>query len=397
MISEKRSHFNALFTEEKYNQFIEKLDSKFNYKIPFRVAETPVFVSTEFKNKLVLAGNEIIQSILSPSFKQDTEKAIPPGLKVPNEDEHATILAIDFAVCKEGDELVPQLIELQGFPSLFAWEPFLTKNYKEVYGLADNLTPFLSGLSEETYWNKFSNLVLGSHKAENVILLEIEPYEQGTAIDFFLTKEKLGIEIVCITEIIRREKKLFYLKNGIEVEVKRIYNRIIFDEFTKRTDLKCQFHLTEDVDVEWVCHPNWFFRISKFIMPFLKSAYVPECKLLIDYKTFPTDLENYVLKPLFSFSGTGVVFNVKQADIDAVPKEEYSNYMLQRKIKYEPVLDVGDEKVKVEIRMLYFWEPNSPLPEPVINLTRLSKGEMIGVKYNKDKTFVGGTVSLFES
>jgi hypothetical protein len=148
--------------------------------------------------------------------------------------------------------------------------------------------------------------------------------------------------------------------------------------------------------VEWAGHPNWFFYISKYTMPFLKGAAVPDCKLLDAYGTLPQDLENYVLKPLFSFSGSGVIFHVTLQDIERIPDQERKNYMLQRKVHYEPVIQAPDGLVKAEVRLLYLWEDGAARPELVTNLARLSRGEMIGVKYNKDKTWVGGTVCFFE-
>jgi hypothetical protein len=238
--------------------------------------------------------------------------------------------------------------------------------------------------------------LLNGHDPKHVVLLEIEPEKQSTSVDFVATKQITGIEAVCITKVIREGKKLYYMLDGEKTEIKRIYNRVIFDEFTRRSDLVCQFNLTEDVEAEWAGHPNWFFRISKFLMPHLDSKYVPKCQYLSDVNPIPNDLENYVLKPLFSFSGTGVIFHVKREDIDAIPIEERKNFLLQRKVVYEPVLQAPDGKVKIEVRLLYFHEPQNARPELVVNLGRLSRGEMIGVKFNKDKTWVGGNVSFFE-
>jgi hypothetical protein len=239
-------------------------------------------------------------------------------------------------------------------------------------------------------------LLLNGHDPAEVILLEIEPMKQNTAVDFLATEAMTGIAAVHIGDVTRKGRKLFYARDGKSVEIKRIYNRVIFDELVKRTDLKLEFNLTEDVDVEWAGHPNWFFRISKFTMPMIKSRYIPECRFLSEFRQFPADLENYVLKPLFSFSGSGVVFHVTTDDIERIPDHERPNYMLQRKVQYLPVVQAPDGLVKVEIRLLYLWEPDAPRPRLVTNLARLSRGEMIGVKYNKDKTWVGGSVCFFE-
>jgi hypothetical protein len=239
-------------------------------------------------------------------------------------------------------------------------------------------------------------VLLNNHDPEEVILLEIDPLKQNTAIDFVVTKAYTGIEPVHIGDVIRDGEKLYYKKEGKKIQVKRIYNRVIFDELTAQKDLSLDFNLTEDVDVEWAGHPNWFFRISKFTMPFIKSEFIPECRFLSDYKTFPEDLENYVLKPLFSFSGSGVIFHVKSEDLAAIPENQYPNFLLQRKIQYEPIIQAPDELVKTEIRLLFIWGNNQLRPQLVTNLARLSRGEMIGVKFNVNKTWVGGSVGFFE-
>jgi hypothetical protein len=400
MIEEIRKRYNAEFSEEKYTAFLEDVNSAYSYKVHFRVAESPVFFDEAFSKLLQKAGNEILETVCRKDFKNLSKNAIPPNLNVPNEDEHPLFLALDFAVCKnEKGELNPQLIELQGFPSLFAFQDFIQAKYREHFHVPENFSAFFNGIQSKSYQERFKALLLNNHNPDEVILLEVEPYSQSTSIDFVITEALTGIKPICITNVIRRGKSLFYEKDGKEIQIKRIYNRVIFDEFLKRNDLKCQFNLTEEVDVEWAGHPNWFYRVSKFIMPFLNSAFVPECRLLSSYtpETLPKDLENYVLKPLFSFSGTGVKFHVTKQDLDEIPEADLENFMLQRKVVYEPVLQSLDGKVKVEIRLLYFWEPQNERPELVVNLSRLSRGEMIGVKFNKDKTWVGGNVCYFET
>jgi hypothetical protein len=397
MIASARKIFNQQFSEEKYRVFMQDLDGEYNHKIPFRVSESPVFVGKEFKAKLLKAAEEIIDFIVRPDFKNLMAGALPKQFAVPNEDDHTLFLALDFAVCSENDspELVPRLIEMQGFPSLFGYQDFLGNKFKKHYQLPDNLD-FHFGGSSEIYWQRLKKEIVGKHDPANVILLEIDPMKQNTAIDFLVTKRYLGIEPVHLGDIIIRNRKLFYLNEGIEIPIHRIYNRVIFDELIAKTDLKTSFHLTEDVDVEWAGHPNWFFYISKYTMPFLQSDSVPECKFLSDYTTFPADLENYVLKPLFSFSGTGVIFHVTEEDIARIPYNERKNFLLQRKVHYQPVIQAPDGLVKAEIRLLFLWEDGEPRPKLITNLARMSRGDMIGVKYNKDKTWVGGTVCFFE-
>ncbi len=397
MISWLREDFNRKFSETKYQHFLQSLDEAYHYKIPFRVAESPVFVGKDLKSKLIRASDAIIDFIAQKDYKKITARAIPAPLNVPNETDHTLFLALDFAVVKNAQqELEPQLIEIQGFPSLFGWQDFVANRYRKEYSIPDSVSPHF-GLTSEAYQQTLKAILLNDVPAENTILLEIEPMKQNTAIDFLITERITGIAPVNIADVKREGRNLFYWKDGRKIPIHRIYNRVIFDELVKRTDLKLEFNLTEDVDVQWAGHPNWFFRISKFTMPFLKNEFVPECRFVSDYTEFPKDLENYVLKPLFSFSGSGVIFHVSQKDIDAIPLAERENYLLQRKINYEPVVQAPDGKVKVEIRLLFIWEEGKDRPVLMTNLARLSRGEMIGVKFNKDKTWVGGSVCFFES
>lgn len=397
MIPEIRQRYNLAFSPEKYQRFLDDLNQSFNHTVSFRVAETPVFIPADFKAELVKAADEIVSLLVAPDFRRRTEAAIPAGLQVPNEDGHPLFLALDFAVCAgPNGKLMPQLIELQGFPSLYGFEDWLAHKYREHFYVPENFTHLFGGYDSETYRQRFKDALLGGHAPENVVLLEIEPHKQNTAIDFFVTEHYTGVKPLCISAIIREGRQLSYLNNGIKTPIRRIYNRVIFDELLRRDDLKRDFNLTEDVDVEWAGHPNWFFRVSKYTMPFLQSQYVPECRFLSDFETFPADLENYVLKPLFSFSGQGIRFHVVQADLDAIPVAERAGYLLQRKVHYQPVVQAPDGQVKVEIRLMFLWEKHLSRPELLLNLVRLSRGEMIGVKYNKDKTWVGGTVGFFE-
>jgi len=396
MIESVRKIFNQQFSEKKYADFLADLDREFNHKITFRVAETPVFVGKEFKQKLFKAADEIIDFIVQPGFKKAMQPALPDSLRVPNEDAHTLFLALDFAVCTDGsDDLVPRLIEMQGFPSMFGYQDLLGNKFRQHYKLPSNFE-FHFNETSESYWAQLRKAIVKEHDPENVILLEIDPLKQNTAIDFLVTQHHLGVQPVHLGDVIIRNRKLFYKKNKVEVPIHRIYNRVIFDELLAKKDLKTDFHLTEDVDVEWAGHPNWFYYISKYTMPFLTSTSVPDCKFLNEYSALPSDLDQYVLKPLFSFSGSGVIFNVTEKDILEIAQNERHNFMLQRKVHYQPVVQAPDGLVKTEIRLLFLWDEGAARPKLITNLARLSRGDMIGVKYNKDKTWVGGTVGFFE-
>ena len=398
MIPSIRKTFNDAFTEERYQAFLQDLYQQFGHEIEFRIAETPVFIPKALGQKLFDACDHIVSVIRREEFMEKTARAIPEGKSVPGEDAHTQFLAIDFAVCQDSTgELFPQLIEMQGFPSLYAFQDVISDKYRKHFYCPEGFNHLFSGLTSARYRKLLGEVILNGHAPENVVLIDIEPHLQKTKVDFMAVEQFFGVKSVCISALKLRNKKLYYDLNGQETEVKRIYNRVIFDELDRRTDLKCEFNLTQEVEVEWAGHPNWFFRISKFSMPLLNSPYVPEARYLSDYQgNFPSDLENYVLKPLFSFAGTGVIYDVKPEDVQSVQDPE--NYILQKKIYYAPALKTPDgEGVKTEIRMLYLWPEKAEKPIACTNLIRFSKGVMMGVKFNKNKTWVGGSTAFFES
>jgi hypothetical protein len=395
MISKYRKLFNEQFTKEKYQALKDDIAADFNYTPTFRLGETPFFISNELKKQLLEGCNDVIALIQQENFKELTYKALELNNKVPNEDNHSTFIAIDFGICEEDEAIIPKLIEVQGFPSLFNYQINLYEKFQKQYPFLKELTPFLNDLTPQEYLENLKAVFCNNHPDENVVLLEIEPEKQNTTIDFYYCKRDLGLSIVCVTEVIKKGKQLFYKnEKGEEIQIKRIYNRVIFDELNLRTDLKLKFSFSDELDVEWAGHPNWFFRISKFILPLLKGKYFIETTLLSELKEIPEDLENYVLKPLFSFSGSGVIFHVKREDIEAVVDKEL--YILQKKVNYLPIIQSPDGKVKAEVRMLCTWKKEDAAPTLLCNLVRLSRGEMIGVKYNQDKDWVGGTIGLFE-
>lgn len=397
MIQSVRKTFNEAFSPEQYRAFLDKINADFPGQLDFRVAETPVFVPKVLTDKLLAACNDIVNVITRSDFKTLTEQAIPEGQRVPNEDDHTQFMAVDFAVCNnESGELTPQLIELQGFPSLYGFQPYLADQFRATYPIPDNLSHLFSVANNAEYLERLRQMIVGDCNPEEVILLEIYPEQQKTRIDFTLTEKFLGVAAVCLTKIKKDGRTLYYEKEGRAIRIRRIYNRLIFDDLQNYPDLKTDFHLTDDVDVEWVGHPNWFFRISKYTLPLLKSPYIPASYFLSDLTDYPADLNNYVLKPLFSFAGSGVKLHITSDDLNAIPQEQRSGYLLQRKVTYEPVIQSPDGLVKSEIRMLFIWPKGDERPTLLTNLSRLSRGEMIGVNFNKNKDWVGGTVCFFE-
>jgi hypothetical protein len=396
MVADIRAAFNKNFTEKKYQEFLLDLESKHPGDIPFRVAETPVFIPKEFTKKMLEACEAIVDIITQPDFKKRTERAIPKNENVPNENEHTDFIAFDFGICEnENGELEPQLVEMQGFPTLFGFQAYYPNILEKHFHIPENFSNYFDGYDEASYLQFLKDIILNGHDPENVILLELKPHEQKTRIDFYCTQDYLKIPIVCLTELIEEGNKLYYEKDEKKIEVKRIYNRIIFDELSQIKDsLGDVVDITQPFDVEWAPHPNWFYRISKFTLPLIHHRYVPETFYLNEIKKMPDDLENYVLKPLFSFAGQGVIIDVTEKDIEEVKDPE--NWILQRKVKYADVIKTPDTPAKAEIRIFYFWKKGAARPVAVNNLARLSKGKMIGVRYNMDKNWVGGSVAYFE-
>jgi hypothetical protein len=394
MIPPGRKVFNQKFSKEKYQQLLIQLNDATPATIDFRIAETPVFLPDDFKEKLITAGDDIIKAILQPEFKQLTERAIPDKWRVANENDHPHFIALDFGVCKDADgNIVPKLIELQGFPSLYGFQSFLGDTYKEVFELDDEWSPYFSGLDKETYIDLLKRTIVGPYQPDEVVLMDVNALQQKTAADFYITQQLLGISIVSLCDLQQQGNQLFYELNGQKKHIKRIYNRLIFDEidtdnhiFNKTVDIR------QPLDVEWITHPNWFYRISKFTMPYLTGNHIPKTQFLDQLPSIPDDLENYVLKPLFSFAGQGVIIDVTELNIKNITDPE--NWILQQKVNYEPIIQAPDGGVKMEIRLLYLWPNEDKKPTLAINLARLSRGKMIGVRYNQDFDWVGGTVAF---
>ena len=400
MIPAIRAAFNEQFTEAKYQAYLAILNEPFKDPIPFRIAETPVFIDRVFKAQLMDVGDYICQFITAPSFPSKTTDAIPKGLHIPNEAALPECIVIDFAIAEGQDgKTIPQLIELQGFPSLFAFELLQAQALEKVYHLPKNFSPFLNGYTQETYLDFFKSMVLGDQN-KHTILLEIKPNEQKTRPDLMLTEAWLNVPIVCLSQIYLKDKSLFYQKNGTEFKIERIYNRVVYDELMQQAPIFIQqFKLLEQAEkIDWVNHPNHFFRISKFILPLLRHLSIPEAYLLADWKNNQNatalNLDEYICKPLFSFGGQGVMLDPTIDTINAINDPE--NWILQKKVTYAAAIETPSGPSKAEIRLFYFWDKQLGRYVATNNLTRISKGPMIGVSYNNTATWIGGSISYFE-
>jgi hypothetical protein len=388
-----RSRFNADFTMEKYGALSRCVNETEKWPADFRISETPIFLTYEFTNEVTSAANAIVDLTRTSEFARHAQCAIPKGLEVPNESAHPNFLVIDFGICAEGDRLVPRLIELQAFPSLFGFQLLLLHCIRKAYpAIPRNWTSSFGGIKDEAYVELLRRTIIADANPENVILLEIEPEKQKTRVDFAATETLLGIRSVCLTKIKKRGRQLFYERDGREVQIERIYNRVIFDELLRRQDLHLPFNFQDDLDVIWVGHPNWYFRISKHSLPFLKTEHTSPTFFADE---FPSDekLDQYVLKPLYSFAGLGVDMEPTRDKISGLKNPH--DWILQRKVDYAAfVLTVEGFKSKAEIRMMFVWAENDRDPILVNNLVRMSQGKMMGVDFNKDKTWVGASIAL---
>ncbi len=397
MVPELRKAFNESFTKEKYEAFLADINSKYPGQLDFRIAETPIFIPKDFTEKIMTACERIVDVLVHPAFEEMTRNAVPDKLNVPAQNEHSHFIAFDFGICiNEKGEYEPKLIEMQGFPTLLAYQAYFPEVARRHFTIPENSDNYLNGFTAETYIQLLNELIVGKNDPKEVILLELFPQQQKTRIDFASTEDYLGVKAVCLTELISDGKKLYYYNGKKKTRIKRIYNRLIFDELQQQSEEIQEKGkvLFEELDVEWVPHPNWFYRISKYTLPHIHHPYVPVTYYLDQILKMPTDLENYVLKPLFSFAGQGVIIDVTDNDIKNV--KDPSNWILQRKVKYADVIETPDENAKAEIRIFYFWKEGASRPIATNNLARLSKGKMVGVRYNKDKEWVGGTFCLFE-
>ena len=395
MIPELRHAYNAAYTDQKYADYCRRLAAAVGCPVEFRLAETPVFLPPHVRDQIVRSAREIIDQLLEPEQRRASLAAVPAEFDVPGCDDHPLFAQFDFAITREGDALIPRLIELQGFPSLYAFQLVQGREIRKMVPDGDRLEFLLAGLDEDGYEQVIGEALLGGHRPEHVVLFDLDPPAQKTYPDFALTEKLWGVRAVCPTTVEKRGRELWYRRDGRWCRILRIYNRVIVDELQAK-QIELPFRYTDPLDVEWAGHPNWYFRWSKHALPRLGHPAVPTARLLSDFDRPPDDLENWVLKPLFSFAGVGVNVDVTAGDFDAVPPEHRPHTLLMRKVEYAPVIETADgNSSKCEVRLMFVWRDGEPLP--VTTLNRLSQGKMMGVDFNRDRTWVGSSTSLWPS
>jgi hypothetical protein len=400
MLQPYRDNFNTHFTPAKYEDLLASLNQRTRTNIEFRVAETPCFFPQSLLNELAEAGATLTHQLLdNPAYREASNQTIPAAYNVPNENPIPNFMTVDFGLTRNSDgSLTPKLVELQAFPSIFGYQDILSRQYIETFNLDPNLRPYLGGLNEETYWQLLKEVIVADHDPENVVLLEIDPEHQKTLPDFHVYEDKLHIATVDITKLHKQGTRLFYQRHGREIPIHRIYNRAIVDEL-QRKSITLPFDYRDDLQVEWAGHPNWYFRISKFSLPYLTHPSVPKAVFLDDWFAkrnlagLPEDRANLLLKPLYSFAGKGIQFSPTDADLNAIPPTDRHLYLLQERIAFEPTIQTPHGPTQAEIRIMYVW-PGGGTLQPAIALVRLGRGLMMGVDHNRDRQWVGSSAAL---
>jgi hypothetical protein len=390
-----RQLFNAQFTPAVYERYVRDLSTRLNTTFSFRLAETPLFLPDDFKQKAVEGATAIMEQLSDPALIEQMKAAIPERWNTPGMDALPNLAQVDFAVVRENGVLVPKLIELQGFPSLTSLQVIQRDAWRDTLATLDGLdlawSCWYSGYDRESFLDLARRTIVGLHDPAEVILMDIDPPNQKTYPDFAATKLLFDVDAIDPTTLVRRGRKLFRADG---TPVRRIYNRVVFDELIQK-GIELPFDYREELDVEWAPHPNWYWVWSKYSLPFLRHESVPKATFVSDLEQVPDDLSRYVLKPLFSFAGGGVNVEPTRADVDAIPAADRHAWCLQEKIEYEPALIAADGGgVKVEIRLMFLRPDDEPKPILAQNLVRLSRGKMLGVDFNKDFTWVGSSVAL---
>jgi len=399
-----RPIFNRHFDADLYARMSALMDARLSTpRFEFRLAETPVFLPIDLRARCEMTALEILDIIRRPDVIESCRRAVPARFDAPRADALPHFLAIDLAICRdERGELVPRLIELQGFASLYGMQLVQGEIWGEVAagipGMPPAFTNLFSNLGRESYIELLRRTIIADADPAEVILLDLDPASQKTRPDFHATARLIGVRAVCVSELTREGRRLFAPAgpgSPKRVPVRRILHRVVFDEL-ERKRVKLVFDYRDDLDVTWMAHPNWYWIWSKYTLPFIDHPAAPRTWRLADVDPLPRDLSRFILKPIFSFAGQGVRVDVDAAALEAIPKERRGEYLLQEKVEYAPALVAPDGTgVKAEIRMMFLRPDDSDRMVLAINLARLSRGKMHGVDHNKGLDWVGSSVAIW--
>jgi hypothetical protein len=402
MQPEYRRAFNAAFTDARYDAYVRRLQSNSGV-VGFRLAETPVFFAESLVRRCENAAREIVAQLGEAERLRRMRAAVPERFACEDGSPLPQFAVVDFAIASAPDgTLVPRVVELQGFPSLYAFEVFQRDAWaveleEALPGYA--WSSWFSGLERASYLDLLRRTIVGACDPHAVVLLDIEPELQKTACDFVATHALFGVEAADPRGLVRRGTKL-YRRDAAhrEVRVERIYNRLVGDDLARIAPL-LPFDLRDEIACTWAPHPRWFWQWSKASLPFLDHPAVPQTRLLSEIDRLPADLsESYVLKPLFSFAGGGVDIHPTPAACAAIPVAQRDGWCLQEKIAYAGALVTPDASpVKVELRIMFLRPDGENELVAATNLARLSRGDMHGVDHNKDLTWVGSSIGLWDA
>jgi hypothetical protein len=389
LIPSHRQWFNRSYSDAKYSRFLQLLERRCAGPPRFRHSETPVFLPAILVDKMARYGREMVEQLLAdPQYRHDSAEAVPPAWRVPNEAAEPLFVQADFGLDEEGE---PKLVEIQGFPSLYAYQPVMAECYREAYAINPALAMLPGGLELREYHRLLGEAIVGSHDPKNVILMEIDPAHQKTSYDFLITEQLFGVRPVDISALRKQGNRLYYDRDGTLTPVHRIYNRTIVDELVRKQILLA-FDFRDDLDVEWAGHPNWFFRLSKFSLPYLNHPAVPRTQFLnrLNGVEHP---ERYVLKPLYSFAGAGVIVGPTAEQLAAVPPELRPHYILQERVNFHPVIETPFGPTKIEVRIMYIWQSGLRV---VNTLIRMGRGLQMGVDHNQEFDWVGASAAFID-
>ena len=401
MIPALRKAFNDSWTHNQFRDLVARLETRTGATLGFPISETPCFLPRSLMATLASTGVTLIDQILdNPEARAAAEAVVPERYRGAGAEAMPTFAQVDFGLVRDADgSLKPKLVELQAFASLYGFQLAVAEAYRDAFGLPASLDLYLDGLTPARYHSLVANALVGDHDPAEVVLMEIQPRQQKTWPDFVVTEQMWGVRAVDTTEVTREGRRLYYQRDGKVTQIKRIYNRVIPDEL-ERKRIQLSFGYGDDLDVQWAGHPAWYFRISKFSIPWLTHPCVPETRFLDGIEQLPIDRERYLLKPLFSFAGGGIVFAPTDAQIAAIPPAERKHYILQERIAFAPVIETPEGPTQVEIRIMYLRDPSTSLRaggsglRPVLPLLRMGRGKMMGVDHNKGLRWVGASAGL---
>ncbi len=407
MLEAYRRRFNEeQFSAARYQELMARLEVRTRSKIDFRVCETPCFFPRELLDGLVETGRKLTHQLIdSPEYMRRSDETIPAKWRVPNDNPRPHFVQVDFGLTRNtAGELQPKLVELQAFPSIYGYQDVLCEEYVRVYGLGEELAWRFGGLSSAGYWEVLRRTIVGDHAPENVVLVEVEPEQQKTRPDFNVYEDRLGVRTVDIAKLRKDGNRLFYRREDTKggtawVPIERIYNRAIVDEI-ERKGITPGFDYRNEISVEWAGQPNWYFRVSKFSLPFLSDPSVPKAVFLDDWfagrrEGLPEDRERLLLKPLYSFAGKGIQFAPTDKELEAIPAQERRLFLLQERVSFTPVIETPWGPTQAEIRVMYCWPDDADELIPMTSLVRLGRGLMMGVDHNRDQEWVGGSSAFF--